>query len=485
VYGVDDRFWRFHGRDVPGMRDREALLSPSLAAELGAAAGSAVLVRVQRPTDVPIESLHGRKEDIGRTLRLTVAGVLSRASLGEFALEPQQGEVHAVFVPLSRLQQDLEARGRVNTLLVSNVLTGDESAGGAEALLREIVREHTALEDLGLAITRNDERHTLILGSDAGLLDDRQAEAARQAAGETGMRAQPVMTYLANTLRVGDREVPYSLVTAIDLAAIGAGASSTAVEAAPAAGVEALEPIVLTEWAADDLRARVGDSATLEYYVWEEPGRLATRATTFRVAGVVPVTAGERDFAPVYQGISDSPTLDDWDPPFPVDLRRIRPRDEAYWKQHRTTPKAYIPIEAGQRLWRSRYGALTSLRLTPPPDTSLDEAQGTYAARLRAVLDPLAAGLAVRDVRQSSLAASRGATDFGEYFIYFSFFLVVSALLLAALFFKLGVEQRVREVGLLRAVGFGSCLRVGSSTGGVYQPGVPGNGNRAATELPR
>ena len=44
---------------------------------------------------------------------------------------------------------------------------------------------------------------------------------------------------------------------------------------------------------------------------------------------------------------------------------------------------------------------------------------------------------------------------FGEYFVYFSFFLVVSALVLAALFFKLGVEQRVREVGLLRAVGFG------------------------------
>ena len=59
------------------------------------------------------------------------------------------------------------------------------------------------------------------------------------------------------------------------------------------------------------------------------------------------------------------------------------------------------------------------------------------------------------NVRGQSLAASRGATDFGEYFVYFSFFLVVSALVLAALFFKLGVEQRVREVGLLRAVGFG------------------------------
>ena len=41
-----------------------------------------------------------------------------------------------------------------------------------------------------------------------------------------------------------------------------------------------------------------------------------------------------------------------------------------------------------------------------------------------------------------------------EYFFYFSFFLVVSALLIAYLFFALAVEQRAREVGLLAATGF-------------------------------
>ena len=114
VYGVDDRFWSLHGIDVAEPRDREALVSPALAAQLGTAPGDAILVRVQRPTDIPIESLHGRKDDVGRTMRLTVAAVLPRASLGEFSLEPQQGEIRAVFVPLSRLQQDLEAAGRVN-----------------------------------------------------------------------------------------------------------------------------------------------------------------------------------------------------------------------------------------------------------------------------------------------------------------------------------------------------------------------------------
>ena len=142
VYGVDDRFWRFHAVEgVSGPSDREALISPALAEQLGAAKGASVLVRVQRPTDVPIETLQGRKDDLGRTLRLTVAGVLPGSSLGEFSLEPQQADVRAVFVPLSRLQQELETPGRVNTLLVS-ARPGRANGGRSAAVARH--RAHDA-----------------------------------------------------------------------------------------------------------------------------------------------------------------------------------------------------------------------------------------------------------------------------------------------------------------------------------------------------
>ena len=78
-----------------------------------------MLVRVERPSAVPIESLQGRKDDLGRTLRLSVRAIVGQADLGEFSLRPQQGSVRAVFVPLRRLQQELALDGRVNTLLVS------------------------------------------------------------------------------------------------------------------------------------------------------------------------------------------------------------------------------------------------------------------------------------------------------------------------------------------------------------------------------
>ena len=63
-------------------------------------------------------------------------------------------------------------------------------------------------------------------------------------------------------------------------------------------------------------------------------------------------------------------------------------------------------------------------------------------------------GLETVPVKALGLEAAHGATEFGEYFLYFSFFIMVSALLLTGLFFRLGVEQRMREIGVLRALGF-------------------------------
>jgi ABC-type antimicrobial peptide transport system permease subunit len=157
---------------------------------------------------------------------------------------------------------------------------------------------------------------------------------------------------------------------------------------------------------------------------------------------------------PEYPGISESPSLSDWDPPFPVDLKRVRKQDEDYWHQYRTTPKAFIPLTKGQELWHSRFGKLTSLRLSSASESSLDRTLASYRKALQAALEPTRRGFRFIAARQQGLEASRGATDFGQYFLYFSFFLVVSALLLSALFFKLGIEQRLREIGTMQAVGF-------------------------------
>jgi hypothetical protein len=92
----------------------------------------------------------------------------------------------------------------------------------------------------------------------------------------------------------------------------------------------ALPPIALNEWTARELGARVGDTLSLEYYLWREEGSLETRRAEFRVHAVVPIAgaAADRELVPDYPGITKETRLADWDPPFAVDLSRVRPQDE-------------------------------------------------------------------------------------------------------------------------------------------------------------
>ena len=458
VYGVDDRFWTFHGLTPEqfALARNTAFISEGLARELGAAPDDALLVRVERPSEVPLSSLHGRRDDAGRTLRLGIGRVLPPAELGEFSFRPQQGLARSVFVPLARLQAELEQGARVNTVLLRAAGAADAGAAEQVAAVEAAIRARATLDDLGLRVRPIAARGALSVESAAGLLDAETEAAAGRAAAALGLGAEPLLTYLANQIRSGERVTPYSLVTAFDLSAVSTAAG--ALEASPGGPI----PVVLNDWTAADLDVGPGDPLELEYYLWEDEGRLVTREASLLVADVVPIAgaADDRDLAPEYRGMTDAEDVIDWDPPFDVDLSLIRPADEDYWDDHRTTPKAFVPLAAGQQLWESRWGRLTSIRVAPRAGADLAAAGARLAAALRSELDPLALGFVVYPARALAIEASAGATDFGLYFIYFSFFLVVSALLLAGLFFRLGVEQRLRELGLLRAAGFpGSAVR--------------------------
>lgn len=459
VYGVDERFWKFNGVTTEPPQDRQVLLSESLAQELGTTAGDSILLRIEKPSDIPVESLHGRKEDPGRTIRLSFKSVLPGASLGEFSLRPQQGPVRAIFVSLPFLQRELDQTGNVNTILIAQRSQLDErERGDFSNRITSLLKEKATLDDLGLKLRTLDEQKVLSLESSSNIINETIANAAQEAATASSLKTIPVLSYLANSINDGDRSVPYSLVTAVD---------NDTLMSLPLTGSRALDnttgrpAIFLNEWTARELNAKVDDKITLEYYLWHEGGRLETAKADFTVAGTVAIAGfgADRDLVPEYPGITESENMSDWDPPFPIDLARVRKQDEDYWRQYRTTPKAFIPLSDGQRLWQTRFGKLTSIRLRPN-NVQSGGAQlspdyiNSFSARLREKLSPTQIGFQVVPVREQGLQASRGATDFGEYFLYFSFFLVISALLLTALFFKLGIEQRLREIGTLQALGF-------------------------------
>lgn len=420
IYGIDGRFGKFHGLTGLDVSGREALISEALAAELGAKAGDSITLRIAKPTDIPLSSIQGRRENAGERIRLTVSRVLDRASLGEFSLAPSQGPVLAIYVALDRLQKELDLGDRVNTLLVQGAGTIFPLGG--------------TLDDLGLRSRLAPSGETVI-ESRAGVITDELANEVAKIATRDHRSIEPVLTSVANAIRIADREIPYSTVAAINLPT-SAGSNS---------GFKESRPLLwLNEWAAKDLDARISDPVMLDYYLWSDESGLTTASAQFTLAGILPMSGigGDATLTPEYPGISDAEDITSWDPPFPVDLKRVRKKDEDYWDQYRGAPKAIITVNDAQRLWGSRYGKVSSLRLS-----------GSHPIDARAI-DPAAAGFSVRHVRAEAIVAAQGTTDFGEYFLYFSFFLVVSALLLAYLFFAVGLEQRTTEVGVLAAMGF-------------------------------
>lgn len=499
VYGVDETFWAFHGVAPVTLSGREAALSEGLAAELGAADGDALILRASGPSEIPLGTLQGRRDAGGARVRLTMQRTIGASRMGEFSLVPGQGPVHAIFVSLPLLQRELSLAGRANTILVGHT-PRDGAPDPARPPLEAVQRAwlaSAALPDHGVRIRRVPGDRVMALEGLGGFISPDVFQRVQNALVRARRPGVPALTYVANTIRVGDRSTPYSTVTAIDVDAynrlsvpagppapgtdtmsdgdplvrgalevrVGRGGvrvgrvqvtEEPARPRAPAAPRAARPPqaaesprdgaLWLNEWAAEDLDARVGDTVHLDYFVWTDEGGLETRTASFALQGIVPMMriGGDSTLTPDFPGITDAADLTAWDPPFPVDLSKVRPKDEAYWDQWRAAPKAFVPLEVGQRLWGSRFGNASSIRF------AMVDADAVAAA----VRAEMSSQVVVRPVRTEALAASEGTTDFGEYFLYFSFFLVVSALLIAYLFFALSVEQRSREVGLLAAVGY-------------------------------
>ncbi len=448
IHGVDERFWSFFPSPPPEIGPRDIAINESLAREIGAEAGGAVLLRFQTDTLVPSESVMGRKTENVHTLRLTIAGVLPDKGAGRFGLSASQQLPFNVFLPLEALQRALEQEERANALLVSGK---PESQAWA---LNSILREAVTLDDLNLELQPLPDQNVLQLRSSRIVLETAAAEAAGLGAAKAGLSSTEVLTYLANSIEANRASIPYSTVTALGDSSVASTLPLTLSSGLPAPKLGADE-ILLNEWAARDLYARAGDEVELTYFIVGPQGRLETGRHRFTLAGVVRLAglAADRDLAPVLKGMTNVERMGDWDPPFPVDLNKIRPVDEDYWDRYRTAPKAFIALETAKKLWTSRFGQITSVRVQPKAGQTLSGSAGDFTAQLRRQWNPAAYGLIFQPVKEQGLAASGGATDFSGLFIGFSFFLIISAAMLVALLFRLGVERRSREIGILLSTG--------------------------------
>ncbi|MBC7853109.1 MAG: ABC transporter permease, partial [Pirellulaceae bacterium] len=491
LVGCDDAFWQLGSEKTKPQKtpDRgEIVLNSALAQELEAKVGDQVIIRLPKSDQIPADSALGKKQDRLTSLAdLKVIEIIRTESLGRFSLQPMQTSPRNAYVALEEIQSALfvgeEEKEKVNAMLVGGVPYGStKKRAGKDSLTTWVT---PTLADYGLALKRVrrtfkgvDGKETTIfdyysLSSDRLLVDDQIVKTVWETFPD---KARPVFTYLANTIeKVGEQDeskkpIPYSLISAIDPAP---GGPLSDREGQPLPPLQDDE-IALSSWAADDLQAKIGDIIRLTYFAPETThGQTIERSVELKLAAIIPVTqpssryvgkrpaefselptpANDPDLTPEVRGFTDQETISQADPPFPYDRTKIRkPKDDEYWAYYRTTPKAYVSLKTGQRLWHSRFGQVTSVRI----DASVAADQIALENRLLKEFQPHAGqlGFTFLPLRRQSEDASGGTTPFDVLFLLLSMFIIAAALMLVWILFRLGVEQRASEIGTLQALGW-------------------------------
>ncbi|MFI5381124.1 MAG: ABC transporter permease, partial [Tepidisphaerales bacterium] len=376
-----------------------------------------------------------------RAQNAAIAPERSMAAL--FTLTGGQRGVRNAWVNLRDLQNTLEQSGKANLILVHGKLASTPE--GAKRL-NDLIRSAVTLPDLGLTMTRSGDGTDAILGSASTFITAPVDVAAGQAAAQLKLPLRRVSTYLVNhVVKLGDAPAQLHYC-------IAAGLSDL-----PGATLKDDE-IAVNQWTAERLSLKVGDTLRLDYYLRQANGDLAEVrsdrpgvALVFRVAAILPMQGlgADKSLTPLYKGLTDANSVSDWQPPagLDIDKKLVTAEDEKYWKQYHAAPKLFVNLNSARKLWGQAYGEINTIRLPA-------ERADVFAAELLKKLDPASVGLAFTPIKSQQLAAATQGTDFAQLFTGFSFFLIASAVLLSAMLFRLGVEQRARQYGLFGALGF-------------------------------
>ncbi len=487
ILGVDPQFERL---DASGkfasclLSDAEIMVNQALADELSLAVGDEVTVRLPSEQAVPADNPLGRRDSQTESLpRLRVKTILPNQGLARFALQPNQSLPLLAFVSREAVATALQREGQANMLLVSQSEQGGEADPESWTESLPLTLSHFGLKatevkrlfpDRTKTAEADDTAQPVIhyyqLTSDRLLLTDPVVKQLTTAFSDS-QQPLPVLTYLANAIERVDEQgqlnatVPYSVLTATD------GNPSLPLDFGSAASSSGPIPIVLNSWCQQALGAKVGHRLRVAYYEPEvSQGEEIERTFDAVVSAIVPVTQPSKpyrrtrsnefddqptvyndpDLTPTVPGVTDQDSIEDWDLPFKLE-RKISPADDRYWADYRLTPKAFIPLAAGRQYFGSRFGNTTSLRFSPAAFASLEAWQLAITQSLRTVRGEL--GWEPIPLRANQLLASRGTTPFDGLFLALSMFVMIAAILLISLLYRLNLLTRCREYGVLLATG--------------------------------
>lgn len=427
LLGIDTTFGLFFDNEMLQPEKDEVLINENTALKLGLTPGDEILLRIQKVEVIPVNMPFSSSENPSVSQRFVVKAIINREHSGRFSLKSNQAEPFNIYISKKALENKLELTGLANLILLGENHSNNLDTGKINLVFHKLWQ----LKDLGLKIKEIGNPGSYELVSDRIFMEQRIVEILKPTA------SAPVLTYLVNALRKGRKETPYSFVAA----------TTDVVSGHKLTGKE----LLINQWLADDIHAKPGDSIEISYYIMGPLRQLTQKKENFWVKAVIPLVESEshKSLMPDFPGMSNAGHCSEWETGVPIDLNKIRDKDEKYWDTYKGTPKAYISIDYGQKIWQNQFGSLTALRF----DSAVYSPQ-KLTEELTTLLKPVDFGLSFQPVYEQGVGATLNAVDFGELFLSLSFFVIVSGILLTVMVHALNARSRSAETGVLAGLGF-------------------------------
>ena len=429
VVGVDSAFWNLSDITMAALSSDEAIISENISQKLNIKVGNEFLLRVEKVSVIPLNAPFSQDVDPSVAIRLKVKAIADDKNMGRFSLKSNQAAPYNVFVSRNLLAEKLDLAGKANVILVTNNLNNSLSENDANRALKEVCQ----LEDASIRIRELSGSNRLEVLSERIFIDEPIAKSILN----LNIPHETVLTYLVNSIGFNDKETPYSFVTASSSPSISGNLKD--------------DEILANQWLVNDLGVKTGDSISLKYFVIGPLRTIKEVKKSFIVKGFVPTQSKfiNTSLMPLFPGLADAGSCHDWETGVPIDLSKIRDKDEKYWKDYKGTPKALISMQAGLKLWGNKFGSYTSIRFNKEK-IQLEQLTSDILKSIK----PEDIGLTFVPVYAQGLSAANNSVDFGGLFLSLSFFVIAAGILLTVLIYSLNTESRKEEIGILSGLGF-------------------------------
>ena len=396
------------GRDDLEIKRGQAKINLELYNEIKTSQTENIVLRLPSAGMIPLGSMFVT-DTYTTSLRLNLDSVISVEQGGNINLKNEQTIPFNIFVNREELAETMNIEGKINVILSDKIISKDDFA---------VAWNYT---HSGLNVETKNE--TTEITSDRIFIQNQIVETLC----EHDSASNRIYAYLANSIRKNSNSVPYSFITAVDYY-----------------DGEILKPdeIILSDYAAQRLNVKLGDSISVSYFVSKQLKTLTVDSVFLRVGKIVPIEDFQKNHSlkAEFPGLSNVERCTDWNSDLPINMNLITDEDEDYWKKYKNTPKAIVPYSTLATLWENAYGSATALQINDA-DKLKDLSYEMFDIQ---IIYP----------RESGISAAKSGVDFSSLFMALGFFIIISAALLMTVPLSEMLFRRRDELKLLSATGF-------------------------------